>query len=79
MYCYLLILWWTGDKENNIDDNEANGDFQIAMEVWIEPQYGYAQTGNHKKAAYMQSLEYNELPEAVSEKNNFTCLHFNIN
>ena len=56
----------TADGENGIDDTEANGDFQIVMEVWIEPQCGYVQSGEMKKSAYMHLLKYQELPEAVS-------------
>lgn len=36
------------------------------MEAWIEPQCGHVQTTTAKKAAYMHSLEYDSLPEAVS-------------
>ncbi|XP_014220610.1 KICSTOR complex protein SZT2-like isoform X1 [Trichogramma pretiosum] len=57
----------TADGENGYEDGEANGDFQIVMEVWIEPQFGYVQANDQqKKAAYMRSLEYFQLPEAIS-------------
>ncbi|XP_011497452.1 PREDICTED: protein SZT2-like isoform X2 [Ceratosolen solmsi marchali] len=37
------------------------------MEVWIEPQCGYAQMNSRKKAAYMHSCEYHQLPEVISK------------
>ncbi|XP_031787876.1 KICSTOR complex protein SZT2 isoform X2 [Nasonia vitripennis] len=57
----------TADGENGIEDTETSGDFQIVMEVWIEPQCGYVQTTAAKKAAYMHFLEYHQLPEAISK------------
>ncbi|KAJ8681967.1 hypothetical protein QAD02_017759 [Eretmocerus hayati] len=56
----------TADCEN-MEDNESNGDFQIVMEVWIEPQCGFVKSTSAKKAAYMHNLAYNQLPEAISK------------
>ncbi|XP_033214181.1 KICSTOR complex protein SZT2-like isoform X2 [Belonocnema kinseyi] len=56
----------TGDGEGGTEDCESSGDFEIVTEIWVEPQCGHVQIPPHHKAAYMNSLQYHQLPDAIA-------------
>ncbi|XP_048511777.1 KICSTOR complex protein SZT2-like isoform X2 [Athalia rosae] len=57
----------TGDGEATTDDGESCGDFQIVTEVWIEPQCGHALLPINQTAAYMHTLQYQQIPDAIAQ------------
>ncbi|XP_012282231.1 KICSTOR complex protein SZT2 isoform X2 [Orussus abietinus] len=57
----------TADGEGYTEDNESSGDFQIVTEAWIEPQCGRVVIPSHQSAAYMNALQYYQLPDAIAQ------------
>ncbi|XP_023246457.1 KICSTOR complex protein SZT2 [Copidosoma floridanum] len=57
----------TDDGELCYDNFPSSGDFQIVMEVWVEPQCGSVDPSTPRKASYMHSLQYNQLRDAIGK------------
>lgn len=45
----------------------AEDDYQLVMECWIEPQHGSVVVNKHQNINYMSGLQYDQLPDAVSK------------
>lgn len=56
----------TVDGDLSTEDCEGSGDFQMITEIWIEPQYGHVGMLTRRASEFMHSLQYHQLPDAVS-------------
>ena len=56
------------DESAESDANEIEGDYQLVMEVWVEPQLGTMEVSN-TPLSYLHGVEYSEIPEKVFEQN----------
>ena len=56
------------DESAESDVNEIEGDYQLVMEVWVEPQLGTMEVSS-TPLSYLHGLEYFEIPEKVFYQN----------
>ena len=61
-----------GDESAESDVNEIEGDIQMVMEIWVEPQLGTIEVAN-SSLSYIHGAEYFEIPEKVRNYKLFSC------
>ena len=55
-------------------DYKGKRKFNMVTEVWAEPQFGHL-TGLNSELKYLEGLQYNQVPNAVSVLYGRLCLH----
>lgn len=64
----LITKTMISDESAESDVNEIEGDYQLVMEVWVEPQLGTMEVSN-TPLSYLHGTEYFEIPGKVVDQN----------
>lgn len=67
-----MIFWHfgfscSGSEDEGVEDGDMNeeGEMQLVMECWVEPQHGKV-TSSPPQRSYMNGLPYYRIADAVS-------------
>ena len=64
----LITKTMISDESAESDVNEIEGDYQLVMEVWVEPQLGTMEVSN-TPLSYLHGTEYFDIPGKVIDQN----------